>query len=152
MKVFLAAPLFSEAEREFNSQIANRLRGKGFEVWLAQEANFVQHEAHKKKKLIYEEDMTALKGSNVVVAILDGIDVDAGVAFEIGYATALGKPVIGLKTDYRVFSKMQQVNLMLEIPLMKICKSIIEVISLLDRKKPALEIIKTTERSENAHK
>ena len=36
-----------------------------------------------------------------VVAILDGSDVDSGTAAEIGYAAALGKPVIGLRTDIR---------------------------------------------------
>ena len=135
MKVFLAAPLFSEAEREFNSKIAKRLREKGFEVWLAQEASFIQHDTHKEKKTIYEGDISALNASDVVVAVLDGAEVDAGVAYEMGYAKALGKPIIGLKTDYRTFSGMEEVNLMLEVPLIKICKSVNEVIDLLSRMK-----------------
>ena len=128
MKVFLAAPLFSEAEREFNSQTAKRLRKNGFEVWLAQESSFIQQGVHKEKKTIYEVDILALKTSDVLVAVLDGVDVDAGVAFEIGYAKALGKPIIGLKTDYRTFSKMEEVNLMLEVSLIKKCTGIGEVI------------------------
>ena len=135
MKVFLAAPLFSEAEREFNSQTAKRLREKGFEVWLAQEASFIQQGTHKEKKTIYEGDILALKSSDVLVAVLDGLDVDAGVAFEIGYAKALEKPIIGLKTDYRTFSGMEEVNLMLEVPLIEICKNANEVIDLLSRMK-----------------
>ena len=135
MKVFLAAPLFSEAEREFNSQIAKRLREKGFEVWLAQEAPFIQQGTHKEKKTIYEGDISALKTSDVLVAVLDGLDVDAGVAFEMGYAKALEKPIIGLKTDYRTFSKMEEVNLMLDVSLIKICKSINEAIDLLSKTK-----------------
>jgi nucleoside 2-deoxyribosyltransferase len=133
MKVFLAAPLFSEAEREFNSKIAKRLRENGFEVWLAQEAPFIQHSTHKEKKRIYEGDISALKSSEVVAAVLDGMEVDAGVAYEIGYATALGKPIVGLKTDYRAFSEMEEVNLMLEVSLIKICKSIDELIGSLSR-------------------
>jgi nucleoside 2-deoxyribosyltransferase len=135
MKVFLAAPLFSEAEREFNSKTAKRLRDNGFEVWLAQEAPFIQHDTHKEKKAIYESDVSALNASDVVVAILDGSEVDAGVAYEIGYATALGKPIIGLKTDYRTFSGMEEVNLMLEVPLIKICKNIEEIKDLLSKTK-----------------
>ena len=135
MKVFLAAPLFSEAEREFNSKIAKRLREKGFEVWLAQETSFIQHDTHKEKKAIYEGDVLALNGSDVVVAILDGTEVDAGVAYEMGYAKALEKPIIGLKTDYRTFSGMEEVNLMLEVPLIEICKNANEVIDLLSRLK-----------------
>ncbi|HEX3873373.1 MAG TPA: nucleoside 2-deoxyribosyltransferase [Solirubrobacteraceae bacterium] len=36
-----------------------------------------------------------------VLAVLDGVDVDSGTAAEIGYAGALGKPVVGLRTDLR---------------------------------------------------
>ena len=133
MKVFLAAPLFSEAEREFNSKIAKRLRENGFEVWLAQETPFIQQGNHKEKKKIYEGDILALKTSDVLAAVLDGVQVDAGVAYEMGYATALGKPIVGLKTDYRTFSEMEEVNLMLEVPLIKICKSIEELIDSLSK-------------------
>ena len=70
----------------------------------------------------------ALNASDVVVAILDGAEVDAGVAYEMGYAKALEKPIIGLKTDYRTFSGMEEINLMLEVPLIKICKSVDEII------------------------
>ena len=133
MKVFLAAPLFSESEREFNSKIAKRLRENGFEVWLAQEAPFIQEGTRKEKKAIYEGDILALKASDAVVAVLDGMEVDAGVAYEMGYAKALGKPVVGLKTDYRTFSEMEEINLMLEVPLIKICKSMDEVIDSLSK-------------------
>ena len=133
MKVFLASPLFSDAERELNSNLAKSLRENRFEVWLAQEAPFIQQETHKEKKVIYEGDLLALKTSDVVVAILDSINVDAGVTYEMGYATALGKPIVGLKTDYRTFSKMEEVNLMLEVPLIKICKNVDEVIDSLSK-------------------
>ena len=133
MKVFLASPLFSDAEREFNSNLAKSLRENGFEVWLAQEAPFIQKGIHKEKKTIYEGDILALKTSDVVVAVLDGINVDAGVAYEMGYAKALGKPIVGLKTDYRTFSKMEEVNLMLEVPLVKLCKNVDEVIDSLSK-------------------
>jgi len=83
------------------------------------------------KRRIYEGDISALEASEVVVAVLDGIEVEAGVAYEIGYAKAIGKPIIGLKTDYRTFSRMEEINLILEVPLVKICKSIDEVIDAL---------------------
>jgi len=133
MKVFLSAPLFSESERDYNSKIAKKLRDSGFEVWLAQEAPFITEGSYEEKKRIYEEDISALKASDVVVAILDGVEVDAGVAFEMGFAKALGKPIIGLKTDYRTFSRTEEVNLMLEVPVMNMCKRIDEVISALKR-------------------
>jgi len=129
MKVFLAAPLFSEAERDFNSKVAKRLREEGFQVWLAQEFPFIHEGTSKEKQKIYEADISALKTCDVVVAVLDGVEVDSGVAFEMGYAVALGKPVIGLKTDHRAFSKVEDINLMLEVPLIKLCSSIGDVIT-----------------------
>jgi len=133
MKIFLAAPLFSEAERDFNSRIAKRLRQNGFEVWLAQEAPFIHTGTRKEKKIIYEGDVSALKTCEVVVAVLDGVEVDAGVAYEMGYAKALDKPVVGFKTDHRTFSGVEEVNLMLEVSLTKICKSVDELIEALGK-------------------
>ena len=51
----------------------------------------------------------------------------------MGYAKALGKPIVGLKTDHRTFSGLEEVNLMLEVPLVKICKSLDEVIDSLSK-------------------
>jgi nucleoside 2-deoxyribosyltransferase len=37
-----------------------------------------------------------------VLAVLDGPDVDSGTAVEIGYASALGRPIVGWRSDLRV--------------------------------------------------
>ena len=37
-----------------------------------------------------------------VLAVLDGSDVDSGTAAEVGYAAALNKVVVGLRTDFRM--------------------------------------------------
>ena len=34
-------------------------------------------------------------------------EVYAGVAYELGYAKALGKPIVGLKTDYLTFQEWE---------------------------------------------
>ncbi len=133
MQIFLAAPLFNESERAFNEKVAEDLREAGFDVWMAQEVPFIKEDSHEEKKKIYEKDISALKLSDVVVAVLDGVEVDVGVAFEIGFAKALGKPIIGLKTDYRTFSRLEEVNLMLEVPMINICKTMDEVINTVKR-------------------
>ncbi|WXG47126.1 MAG: nucleoside 2-deoxyribosyltransferase domain-containing protein [Candidatus Atabeyarchaeum deiterrae] len=123
MRIFLAAPLFSEAERDFNSKVARELRNEGFEVWLAQELKFINSHSTKEKQSIFRDDLSALQKSDVIVAVLDGVDVDTGVAFEMGFGHAMKKPIIGLKTDHRVFSKLESVNLMLETPLAAMCEN-----------------------------
>lgn len=44
----------------------------------------------------------AIRGCDLVVAVLDGVDVDSGTASEIGFAAGLGKPSFGLRTDSRL--------------------------------------------------
>ena len=56
--------------------------------------------------------MGALDNCDVVVAILDGPDADSGTSFEMGYARARGKRVIGVRTDFRG-SEDHGLNLML---------------------------------------
>lgn len=36
-----------------------------------------------------------------MLAVLDGVDVDSGTAAEIGFASAHGKPIVGLRLDSR---------------------------------------------------
>lgn len=45
--------------------------------------------------------LAALQEARVVVAVLDGPQVDENVAFLLGYAFAAQKPVIGYVTDHR---------------------------------------------------
>jgi len=49
-----------------------------------------------------------------MVAVIDGADADSGTAWEMGYAFALGKRVIALRTDFRSVGINEKVNLMLE--------------------------------------
>ena len=63
---------------------------------------------------IYEHNKQALHDADIVVAIIDGADADSGTAWEMGYATALGKPVIALRTDFRMVGMQERVNLMSE--------------------------------------
>ena len=133
MRVFFAAPLFCESERQFNSTVAERLRQSGFEVWVAQEVGLFEHGSPDERGKVFTGDLSALESCDVVVALLDGVDVDTGVAFELGYAHALKKPLVGLKTDCRTFSKTEEVNLMLEVPLVRLCRSVDEVVEALKK-------------------
>ncbi|MFP3946096.1 MAG: nucleoside 2-deoxyribosyltransferase [Archaeoglobaceae archaeon] len=114
MKVYLAGPLFSQSERAFNYKIAEGLRDNGYEVWLPQENFPAAVESEEEKERVFETDLKVLRDCEVVVAVLDGGCVDSGTACEVGYACALGMPVVGIKTDIRVFSRSEELNLMIE--------------------------------------
>lgn len=107
MRIYLAAPLFNDMERSFNNRLTALLE-QFAEVFLPQRDGKLLRDMVRRgmpieaaRQLVFEADVNALKHCNHVVAVLDGRTIDEGVAFEIGYARALGKMCIGLKTDDR---------------------------------------------------
>ena len=114
-RIYLAAPLFSEAERSFNTHVAAHLERNLFEVFLPQNKgdNSNIRDTDEQERL-FAQNRAALEKSDIVVAIIDGSDADSGTAWEMGYAFAQKKPVIALRTDFRRVGDYEQVNLMLE--------------------------------------
>lgn len=105
MDVYLAGPLFTPYVRGFIDGLAATLRSRGVSV-------FVPHEEVTEfdptSADVFAVDTAGLLGARVVLAILDGMEVDDGTACEIGMfqqaaahdPTKLG--VIGLVTDLRM--------------------------------------------------
>ncbi|MCX6689328.1 MAG: nucleoside 2-deoxyribosyltransferase, partial [Methanoregula sp.] len=105
----------SEAEREYNLIIAGLLKENFFHMYLPQDTGDTHAGRSEREHLqIFEQNKKALQDADLVVAIIDGADADSGTAWEMGYATALRKPVIALRTDFRMVGNEELVNLMLE--------------------------------------
>ena len=126
MRVYLAAPLFSQHERRWNRELAELLVEKmnesikkpadDVEVILPQDfRDRGRYNDRRRLQVLFEKCTEALRAADVVIAILDGPDVDSGVAFEMGYAHALGLPVVGVRTDFRQLQE-RGVNLMCSRP------------------------------------
>ncbi|WP_125570687.1 nucleoside 2-deoxyribosyltransferase [Lacticaseibacillus songhuajiangensis] len=104
MKIYFANGLFSQADFEFNARIVADLRAQvpGVDIYLPQEnAAINDKEAYADSKMIAQADTDELLSADLVVAVLDGITIDAGVASEIGVAYARAIPIVGLYTDSR---------------------------------------------------
>jgi nucleoside 2-deoxyribosyltransferase len=106
-KLYMAGPLFSEAELEFNRKIRDLL-SDFFEVYLPQEDGglFVDMVAkgvavEEASKSVFLMDLDKLESCNIFLIILDGRVIDEGAAFELGIAFAQGKACFGLRTDPR---------------------------------------------------
>jgi nucleoside 2-deoxyribosyltransferase len=106
--LYLAAPLFTPAERALNDRLAGRL-GVAFDVFLPQRdgillpgREFSGAEFAALAQQVFERDLAAVRRSDVLFAVLDGRTIDEGVAVEIGMAHALGKTCVGFRTDTRV--------------------------------------------------
>lgn len=107
MKIYIAAPLFSSAEKEQNIRIARILEACGHEVFLPQRdggcfaelPDFI--EGMSREKFLHQKDIQALNWCDAILFVFDGRVPDEGACFELGYAYAKGKRCFGFKTDTR---------------------------------------------------
>ncbi len=126
--VYLAAPLFSGAELDFNRRLRDEIKKAGFDVFLPQEdSNNIKDEKNR-QKIIFDKNLAAINKADILVAVVDGADVDSGTSWEIGYAYALDKPVLGLRTDFRTLGIEGTVNLMIERSVV-LCSDIQELLA-----------------------
>lgn len=104
MKIYYANALFSQAEINYNAQLAAKIRQLDpmIDLYLPQENDAINDkQAYADSKMIAQADTKKLLQSDLIVAILDGLSIDTGVASEVGVAYAKGIPIIGLYTDTR---------------------------------------------------
>lgn len=119
MRIYQAGPLFSEAEREWHTKLKARLLEAGHDpVWpgeLVSQKDVKKWGAAAPHKIM-ETDLAALESCDIVVALLDGAQVDDGTAFEVGYAHCRQMPIIGIRTDFRQAgdTRKSTVNAMIE--------------------------------------
>lgn len=120
-RVYVASPLGFTVPTRFyyEAELLPRLVDAGWEVldpWEDEDGRFAaalgRGRAHADSATRRDElakvdaelgarNVASIRSSDGVLAVLDGTDVDSGTAAEIGFAFALGKPVVGLRTDFR---------------------------------------------------
>jgi nucleoside 2-deoxyribosyltransferase len=115
VKVYLAAPLFTQTERMANRTLAANIERDlpGAVVILPQDFKVSgKYNDKKNYRVLFAKCLECIDTADALVAILDGADADSGVGFEVGYAFARRVPVIGVRTDYRA-GQDRGVNVML---------------------------------------
>lgn len=102
MELYLAGPLFTQAERRWQRELGAALGERGHKVFLPQDdAGLPLLRNPPDFHGAFEICRDAIDRAEAVVANLDGADADSGTAWECGYAYARGKPVIVIRTDFR---------------------------------------------------
>lgn len=112
IKLYLAGPLFTLAEREFNRQLKNKLTRLGYDVFLPQEAETTKRANGESSLSVVQGDKDGVEWCDVLLAILDGADPDSGTSVEVGIAIAKNKWTLGIRTDFRMAEAGERVNLM----------------------------------------
>ena len=128
MKLYLAAPLFSEAERAFNLALPDALSAAGHEVYLPQR-DTPNVDGAARTTTVFRANLAAVAKADAVVAVCEGPQVDDGTAWEIGYAYGRNIPVYGLRTDARRGQQPdERINLMILESLNELSPTIAQLI------------------------
>lgn len=126
MKVYIAGKLRTESEREFVEKIDYLCKELGFDTFLPHRDVGLANGMKDVKNVFKGDIIDGFKDVNLVVAILDGLHVGAGTAWELGYAYAKGIPAIGIKTDESAEEALEYLSAIL-IGSMEIVSSIEEL-------------------------
>lgn len=117
-RVYFAAPLFSQSEKDYNLRLAAVLEEYGYEVFLPQrdgiKAALLEGKTEEELiRIIFEKDIGEIIKSDIVFMVLDGRVPDEGACVELGYAYAIGKRCYGAKTDTRTAEQSLDLNPMI---------------------------------------
>lgn len=87
MKAYLANALFSESDQMFNDYLAKRIRHElpFLDLYVPQENPALNDKSgYADSVTIFDGDNEHLDTSDILVAVIDGSEIDSGVAAEIG--------------------------------------------------------------------
>ena len=109
LRIYFAGPLFTEDEKKQNLETTRALEKLGYLVFLPQRDGILLadrvawgEKPEVVRQEIFKGDVSALRDADIVIAVLNGADVDSGTAAELGMFYILGHgPCIGLQTDPR---------------------------------------------------
>lgn len=94
MKVYIAAPFFNTMQIERMQRVLDVVRGCGFEVFAPYEYLVLKPDAtQEERKKIFDKNIEEIMKADLVVSVTN--DKDIGSLYETGYASALGKNIIG---------------------------------------------------------
>jgi len=132
MYAYVAGPLYNEGERWFDEVLARCAEEVGISTYLPHR-DLGLLAGQKDSPRLFAGDMKQLDRAEIVVANLDGISIDSGAAWELGYAYARGKHLIGIRTDFRTHARHSDLNPMILHSLNKLVNSVEDLRAYLEK-------------------
>lgn len=109
VKVYIAGPLSEKKERMFLENIDRLCKKRGFSTFLPhRDAGLYKDKIDVAR--ISKKDVEEIYKCDFMIGILNGICIGAGTAWEMGFAQAIGKRVIGLKTDRKIEDSIADIS------------------------------------------
>ncbi len=142
MRVYFAGPLFSEAERDWIRATISKIESLAAQHGTKTEIIFpydvitqseIDSLGANAKLEIFSRCKSHLDDADIMIALLDGPQVDDGTAWEIGYFYARKSPeqkIVGIRTDFRRAGESEGavVNAMTEMSCNQIVRSMDELL------------------------
>jgi nucleoside 2-deoxyribosyltransferase len=108
-RVYVAGPLCTQEERNFLEKIDKICKKHGFETFLPHR-DCGLWKSMKDVKRIAKGDLKGFDNCKLVIASLNGFNVGAGTAWEMGYAYSKKIPVIAIKTDRKPEESIEEIS------------------------------------------
>ncbi len=129
--MYVAGPLFTPGQRLDLERIAAACERLGLTTFLPHRDAGLCPPDGKRGEAFFKGDRDELDRVDAVVAVLNGFDVDAGTAWEIGYAYARSVPILGIYEDTRISDPLANLSLMVLHSLSGLSTSVDELLSLI---------------------
>src|SRR3989344_5308326 len=132
MRIYIAGKLGTRGEKELLGRVDSLCKSLGFDTFLPHRDVGIVKDINDVKRVFRGDIIEGFRNCGLIIAVLDGLHVGAGTAWELGYAYSKGIPAIGLKTDEPVSDALDYLSAIL-IGSMKIVKSFEELKGSLDK-------------------
>lgn len=126
MKVYIAGKLETESEKRQLEEIAEMCHSFGIKTFLPHRDMGICEGIRDVNRIFNGDIIEGFKDCDLVVALLDGLHIGAGTAWELGYAYAKKIPAIGIKTDEKIEDAIEYLSAIL-IASMQIVTSLEEL-------------------------
>lgn len=112
-RIYIAGPLFTEGERDLLEKIDDICISIGFKTYLPHRDAGLFTRSEDSSRGFFERDLTEIENASLIIAVLNGQDVDSGTSWEMGYGFSKNKPIIGYINDTRRYDPKMQLNPMI---------------------------------------
>ena len=120
-KVYIAGKIGTENEKALLEKVDELCKSMGLKPFLPHRDVGIVKNIHDVNRIFDGDINVGFKDVDLVVAVLDGLHVGAGTAWELGYAYARGIPAVGIKTDESVDEALDYLSSILigSMPILK---------------------------------
>jgi len=113
MRIYIAGKIGTENEKNLLEEVDKLCKSLGFETFLPHRDVGIVQGISDVDRIFKGDIIEGFKDIKLVIAVLDGLHVGAGTAWELGYAYANKIPAIGLKMDEGIEDALEYLSAIL---------------------------------------